>query len=219
MLLPCACRRARDEERAKKNREEAEARISAGRVALVAKIQKQTPPAYQDVPLDAKLQQFADSFNGSRWLILRGAVGTGKTTQGYALVKYLANAGKLDAEIGDYRRRFECWNVARWLSAARAAFSGNGEVPDLEEPFLLFLDDLGAERIKRDSDGDSWAREQLYLVLNTRWEWRRPTIITTNLSAKRVEEHFLDERIADRIFDTSLTTIVTLTGESFRRKR
>jgi DNA replication protein DnaC len=62
---------------------------------------------------------------------------------------------------------------------------------------LIVFDDLGAER------NTDYAREQVYNVINARWESGRPFIVTTNLSLNEMKmEQVLDlKRIYDRVLD------------------
>jgi DNA replication protein DnaC len=62
---------------------------------------------------------------------------------------------------------------------------------------LLVFDDLGAER------GTEFAREQVYNVVNARWESGRPFIVTTNLTLQEMqnEEQMVLKRIYDRVLD------------------
>jgi DNA replication protein DnaC len=59
---------------------------------------------------------------------------------------------------------------------------------------VLFLDDLGAEK------ASDWVKEQLYIVLNERYNWCRPTMFTTNLRMKEIAEHY-GERFASRLVE------------------
>jgi DNA replication protein DnaC len=189
--------------------------------SLVDEVVRATPPAYRGRELHPALVDFAQSFDGRQWLVLQGDPGVGKTTQVWTLIRVLAEQGKLiyptTSVVGWTARTVAAWSVPEWLARVRSTYSNNQEPPDLSTPWLLFLDDLGAERIRRDTDGDSHVREQMFGLVNDRWEWRKPTIFTTNLSAVKIAER-LDERIADRIFDRTLTTVMTLPGESWRRK-
>lgn len=49
-------------------------------------------------------------------------------------------------------------------------------------PALLVLDDLGTE------NATDWACEQLYRVLDGRYEHRVPTIITSNVSSEKIDQ-------------------------------
>lgn len=75
---------------------------------------------------------------------------------------------------------------------------------------LLVFDDLGAER------GTEFAREQVYNVVNARWESGRPFIVTTNLTLQEMqnEEQMVLKRIYDRVLDVCRP--VVFLGENFR---
>lgn len=75
---------------------------------------------------------------------------------------------------------------------------------------LLVFDDLGAER------GTEFAREQVYNVINARWESGRPFIVTTNLSLKEMqnEEQMVLKRIYDRVLDVCRP--IDFQGENYR---
>ena len=59
-------------------------------------------------------------------------------------------------------------------------------------PFLV-LDDLGTSKTT------DWVLEQLYLLINTRYEFMLPTIFTSNYSLDELSIHLGDERIPSRI--------------------
>ena len=69
---------------------------------------------------------------------------------------------------------------------------------------------LGAER------GTEFAREQVYNVVNARWESGRPFIVTTNLTLQEMqnEEQMVLKRIYDRVLDVCRP--VVFLGENFR---
>ena len=54
---------------------------------------------------------------------------------------------------------------------------------------LLVLDDAGAER------WTEWREETLYDIIDERWRWRRPIILTTNLKMKRDPEDSADKLV------------------------
>ena len=86
------------------------------------------------------------------------------------------------------------------LDHLRAAFAPTSELTydalfeRVRESGLLVLDDLGAE------NGTAWATEKLFQLINYRYNYRMPTVITTNA---RLMSH-MDERIRSRLSDLGL---------------
>ena len=123
--------------------------------------------------------------SGKAWgAMLWGGLGCGKT--------HLAIAA-LNAWIERHGTGW-FWKAPDFLGWVREqAFGGEGwAVDDLLRPyregaFLLVLDDLGTE------NPTDWAAEQLYRVLDSRYDFRLPTIITTNQDLDR-----LDGRLVSR---------------------
>jgi len=217
-------RERREAEETEKRLELEKCRAENRRAAIaesVAAVKAETPEVYAGRSLVPALSGWVKNFTGKQWLVLEGAIGTGKTTQGWSAALELAKRGAFlspaETTFGWGVRPFAVWNTVRWLDALRISYDSDTVPPDLVYPWLLMLDDVGAERIRRDSQGGSWAIEQFYNTIHQRWERQRPTIVTTNLHGGELVKH-LDERIADRIFDKRLTTVITLTGESWRRR-
>lgn len=78
------------------------------------------------------------------------------------------------------------------------------------EADVLVLDDLGAQQTT------PWAEEKLFQLMNHRYVWRSPTIITTN----HIRLSGMNERIHSRLSDVGLVRSVTFgqaTGD-YRRK-
>ena len=78
----------------------------------------------------------------------------------------------------------------------------------LAEVDLLHLDDLGAEKTS------PWVLEQLYSIINARYEDERSTVITTNLFPDALAEQ-IGERTVSRLEE--MCTLVPLYGEDARR--
>jgi DNA replication protein DnaC len=72
---------------------------------------------------------------------------------------------------------------------------------------LLFIDDLGIEKTS-----DRYL-ENLYLIINYRYENKLPTIITSNMSLEDLEKH-LTPQITSRI--KSMCKIIQFTGKDRR---
>ena len=72
---------------------------------------------------------------------------------------------------------------------------------------ILFLDDLGTEK------ASDWVKEQLYMVINERYSWNRPIVITTNLEMSEIAESYGD-RFASRL--TEMCEVVKYKGNDKR---
>jgi DNA replication protein DnaC len=112
-----------------------------------------------------------------------GDIGTGKTTLAMLVSKAALEAG----------RSVAIYSVPRLLTTIRTTFNddaahSHAELLDkLAMVDLLHLDDLGAEH------STSWVLEELYSIVNTRYEEKRSIVVTTNL-----EEDALAEQIGPR---------------------
>ena len=137
------------------------------------------------------------------WLVLKGTYGCGKT--------HLAAAIANDA-LG--RRRPALFAVVPdLLDHLRSTFGPSSEVnydelfEKVRGTFLLVLDDLGTE------SSTPWAREKLFQILNYRYNYRMPTVITTNR-----EFHQIDDRIVSRMLDKGLCKLVEISADDYRKK-
>lgn len=118
------------------------------------------------------------------WLV--GDIGTGKTT-----LAMLASKAALDAG-----RTVAIYSLPRLLNLIRSAIEAEGGMVSfldrLTSVDLLHIDDLGVEN-KTD-----WVLEQLYSIINTRYEDERAMILTTNLEIAELREQF-GERTLSRL--------------------
>ena len=99
--------------------------------------------------------------------VLSGGYGTGKTHLAIAALNEMGRGRFWKVpDLLDWLRREGYGERGIGIDAALSALR--------EMPVLLVLDDLGAEKTTE------WAAEQLYRILDARYEARRPTIITSN---------------------------------------
>ena len=124
--------------------------------------------------------------NEGRGMWLVGDIGTGKTT-----LAMLASKAALDAG-----RTVAIYSLPRLLNLIRSAIETEGGMVGfldrLTSVDLLHIDDLGVEN-KTD-----WVLEQLYSIINTRYEDERAMILTTNLEIADLREQF-GERTLSRL--------------------
>lgn len=140
-------------------------------------------------------------------LVIKGAVGTGKTwmlmsilaAEMYrhyeempVLLNNTATEGMAQSFFYSTPKLF--WDMKENFNAPEA--SRRNFVDELLKRKVLYLDDLGAEKLS------DWVREQLYIVVNERYNHRKPVVVTTNLSLKEMAESYGD-RFASRLFEMS----------------
>lgn len=136
-------------------------------------------------------------------LLLYGPVGTGKTF--YAAC--IANA-LLDRGVPVMMTSF-----ARVVNTMQGMYTGRQEYLDKLVSYpLLIIDDLGAER------GSDYMLEQVYSVVDARYQTGRPLIVTTNIPISEIKEpqDLKYRRIYDRILERCHP--VEITGPSRRRE-
>lgn len=144
------------------------------------------------------------------FLTFLGIVGCGKTHLALSLGWEWIERGKTVfyyqvAEFLDAMRD----SVARMRSGLYARDKIYEETMAFAKNSSLFiLDDLGAER------ETEWANERLDEIVNYRYINRKPLVVTTNL---RLDD--LPPRIADRLWEGKVIQLLSLEGESFRRKK
>jgi DNA replication protein DnaC len=128
------------------------------------------------------------NLDAGRGLWLMGDVGTGKTTLAMLISKATLEAG----------RSVAIYSLPRLLAELRKTFDEDSDRSFLElldrlaAVDLLHVDDLGAERTS------PWVIEQLYSIVNSRYEERRSMVVTTNLQREELVEQ-IGERTVSRL--------------------
>jgi DNA replication protein DnaC len=128
------------------------------------------------------------NLDAGRGLWLMGDVGTGKTTLAMLISKATLEAGRAVA----------IYSLPRLLAELRKTFDEDSDRSFLElldrlaAVDLLHVDDLGAERTS------PWVIEQLYSIVNSRYEERRSMVVTTNLQREELVEQ-IGERTVSRL--------------------
>lgn len=154
-------------------------------------------------------RSYAESFNFNAGppsgLILKGDVGCGKTHLAVAILQHVLRKGY----TGLY------YNMVDLLSEIRDTFNPNTAqsehefLDELNEPDLLVLDDLGAEKTTE------FVNDRLYLIINRRYECCRPILVTTNLSMDELADK-MGKRSVSRLHEMT-HLIDTFPNEDYRK--
>jgi DNA replication protein DnaC len=175
-----------------------EKRLRSGRSRGVASL---IPPRYRGVSFDRPpvteiepmvvrvvrswVEDLEANLDAGRGLWLMGDTGTGKTT----LAMLVSKAALQDS------RSVAIYSLPKLLARIRRTYDsepgGDSYLSFFERLTsvdLLHIDDLGAE------NRTEWVLEQLYALVNERYEGQRSLVVTTNL-----EEPDLEEQIGARV--------------------
>jgi DNA replication protein DnaC len=190
---PCECR---------------EERLKRGRVRGIASA---LPPRYRQVSFDSPpvsdmardmstrqvvtaVRRFTEGLDenieAGRGMWLMGGTGTGKTTLGMLVAKTVLAAGRTVA----------IYFTPKLLTQIRQTYQATNSEDAYEAFFrrltsvdLLYIDDLGSER------HTDWVVEQLYALVNERYENRRSMLVTSNADGDvDTGQRRLEEQIGSR---------------------
>jgi DNA replication protein DnaC len=131
----------------------------------------------------SRIRAYIDDLNArleeGQGLWLFGDTGTGKTTLAMLVSKAALEAGKT---VAIYSLPKLLARIRRTYDSEPGGDSYLSFFERLTSVDLLHIDDLGAEK------RSDWVLEQLYALINERYEARRSVLITTNLAHKELEE-------------------------------
>ncbi len=174
-----------------------EQRLSRGRVRGIASV---IPSRYRGVSFDrppvsdmardletkgavSKIREFIDALDdrletgSGLWLF--GDTGTGKTTLAMLVSKTALEAGH---SVAIYSLPKLLARIRRTYDSEPGGDSYLAFFERLTSVDLLHIDDLGAEK------RSDWVLEQLYALINERYEAQRSVLVTTNLPHEELEE-------------------------------
>ena len=172
-----------------------------------------------------KARNFVKAFpfeTGGNGLLLTGSIGVGKTHLAVGMLQALITERGAKGLFYDYRDL---------LKQVQNSYNRSVDVTELEilkpvfEAEVLVLDELGANK------PTDWVWDTVAHILNTRYNDRRTTIITTNyanqpplgsdLNATRqvMREETLGDRIGERMRSRlqEMCVVVEMTGADFRQ--
>ena len=164
----------------------------------------QTRAAVDDVrgyidDLDAKLA-------AGKGLWMMGGPGTGKTTLAMLISKSALERGHSVA----------IYSLPKLLARIRRTYDAAPGEDDYVKFFqrltsvdLLHVDDLGAEK------SSDWVLEQLYSLVNERYEAERSILVTTNLDEAELKEQ-IGQRTVSRLVEMCGEHMIPMHGEDHR---
>jgi DNA replication protein DnaC len=202
VATPCRCRPQRVERRRARSLSAVIPRKYQGAAFERPPVTEMPAPQVQVVK--RFVRDIDSNLDEGRGLWFYGSVGTGKTTLAMIVSRAALDAG----------RSVAIYSLPRLLAEIRATFESDSEgsyvdfLDRLAAVDLLHIDDVGAERTS------DWVLEQLYAIVNARYEEERSVIITTNLERDELVEQ-IRERTVSRLEE--MCTLVPLYGEDARR--
>jgi DNA replication protein DnaC len=134
------------------------------------------------------VRKIDDNIEQGSGMWFQGDVGTGKTSLAMLISKTAIDAGHSVAIysvphlLADIKETYEADSTHSYMSLFKR----------LTTVDLLHLDDLGAER------STEWVLEQLYSIVNERWQDEKSILVTTNLDVVDLREQ-IGERTVSRL--------------------
>jgi DNA replication protein DnaC len=147
------------------------------------------------------IDRIGANLDAGRGLWFMGPVGTGKTTLAMLVTKAALEAGRSAAR----------YSLPGLLSQIRKTFdtgSHNDLLERLTAVDLLHIDDIGAEQTT------PWVLEELYSIINARYEEQRAIVITTNILDRETLCQQITERTVSRL--TEMCDELPLLGADHR---
>jgi DNA replication protein DnaC len=143
------------------------------------------------------LEELDRNIADGRGLWFMGATGTGKTTLGMLIAKEALAAGKT---VGIYFTPKLLTRIRQTYQEAENEDAYGRFFELVTSVDLLYIDDLGSER------HTDWVVEQLYAVVNERYENQRPMLVTSNASGdvdrgQRQLENQIGRRTVSRLIE------------------
>jgi DNA replication protein DnaC len=154
----------------------------------------------------AYLDDLDGNLAGGRGVWLFGDPGTGKTTLAMLVSK---TALERKHTVAIYSLPKLLARIRQTYDAAPGAASYSEFFRRLTSVDLLHIDDLGAEK------RSDWVLEQLYALINERYETERAVLVTTNLDEEKLKDQ-IGNRTVSRLVEMCGGCMVPMHGEDRR---
>ncbi len=145
---------------------------------------------------------------GGKGTWLYGGPGTGKTTLAMLISK---RALELGHSVAIYSLPKLLARIRRTYDAEPGGDSYLAFFERLTSVDLLHIDDLGAEK------STDWVLEQLYALINERYESERSILVTTNLDEMELKEQ-IGPRTVSRLVEMCGESMIPMHGEDWRER-
>ena len=173
-----------------------------------------------DIPKDVE-KMLKKSLSENKGMYLFGNCGVGKTHISYAIYKHFLDKKYTQGKVGieknlDERTiSYHCdpeIRVYNWQKIIKLLKDTIGKredyvIDNFNPRGILVLDDAGAEK------ATDWTIENLYYLINDRYEKNLITIVTSNFSLKELAER-IGDRIPSRIAE--MCNVIKLSGKDKR---
>ncbi len=139
--------------------------------------------------------------NPEGWLVFIGEIGCGKTHLAASIVNYQYEHNKPAIFV----------DVSELLNKLKSSFNRNSDtsyndvIERVKKAPLLVLDDFGAV------NSSAWNQDELYRIINTRYNSKLPTVITSSVSLND-----MDRRISSRLADPKVGIVFTILASDYR---
>lgn len=198
---PCADKREyqlAEMERIKRERDNLEKAFKSARIS--PRFRERTFENYKPTDKTKKAFDAANSYSPEGdGLVFFGPCGTGKTHLAASIVNRF---------IGRIPVLFvSCPELLIEIRESMNGNKGNNSLEAAKDVRLLVVDDIGAEKTSE------WVRETLFVLINHRYEYKLPTIFTTNCSMSQLSEK-LGDRIASRLVE--MCRMINVAGDDYR---
>ena len=164
------------------------------------------PIASMNVALIREVQAYVraigERLDEGRGIWFAGRVGSGKTT-----LAMLVSKAAMEAD-----RTVAIYSLPRLLGLLRNSYDDDARysltelIDRLCSVDLLHVDDVGAEQ------SSAWVLEQLYTIVNTRYEDRKSMLLTTNLDRDELERQ-IGARTVSRLYEMCGTPLPMWDGD------
>ncbi|MGB7587395.1 MAG: ATP-binding protein [Solirubrobacterales bacterium] len=151
--------------------------------------------------IEAFTGELDQNLSGGKGLWLMGNTGTGKTTLAMLVAKTALAAGKT---VAIYFTPKLLTQIRQTYQATESEDAYDAFFRRLTSVDLLYIDDLGSER------RTDWVVEQLYALVNERYESERSMLVTSN--AER-DVHEGQQRLEEQVGARTVSRLIEICGD------